>query len=87
MFSRRLVYRSFPHGINNTMHQEERLQCTVDGRGRSRAAPKESKHTEASFSPVSTDSFCLRVAQMPRSRDVAIFVATDDRKDKTRLLF
>ena len=38
--------------------------------------PKKSKHTEASFSPISTDSSCLRVAQMPRSPKVVIFVPT-----------
>ena len=43
--------------------------------------PKESKHTEASFSPISTDSLCLLVVQMPRSRDVAIFVPTTDKND------
>ena len=39
--------------------------------------PKESKHTEASFSPILTDSLCLRVVQMPTSRDLAIFVPID----------
>ena len=34
------------------------------------------KDTEANFSPNSTDSRCLRVAQMPRSRDTAIFMLT-----------
>ena len=38
--------------------------------------PKKSKHTEAGFSPNLTDSSCLRVAQMPRSPKVAIFVPT-----------
>jgi hypothetical protein len=32
------------------------------------------KHTEASFSPNSIDSLYLRVAEMPRTRDMAIFV-------------
>ena len=32
------------------------------------------KDTEASFLPNSTDSRCLQVAQVPRSRDMAIFV-------------
>ena len=36
------------------------------------------KHTEASFSPSSVDSLCLRVARMPRSPDLAIFVPTTD---------
>ena len=44
--------------------------------------PKESKHTEPSFSPISTDSLSLRVAQMPASRDLAIFVPAND-DDKT----
>ena len=34
------------------------------------------KHTEASSSPNSIDSLCLRVAQMPTSQDMAIFVLT-----------
>ena len=34
------------------------------------------KHTEVSFLPNLTDSRCLRVAQVPRSRDMAIFVLT-----------
>jgi hypothetical protein len=41
------------------------------------ALPNDSKHNEAGFS---TDSLCLRVAQMPRSRDLAIFVLTTDRQ-------
>ena len=42
----------------------------------------ESKHTEASFSAISTDSLCfiIRVAQMPISRDLAVFVPTDDNR-------
>jgi hypothetical protein len=36
-----------------------------------------SKHNETSFSKVSTDSLCLWVAQMPKSRDLTIFVVTD----------
>ena len=32
---------------------------------------------EASFSTISTDMLCLRVAQMPRSPDLVIFVLTD----------
>jgi hypothetical protein len=47
--------------------------------GRSWALPNDSKHNEAGFSTISTDSLCLRVAQMPRSRDLAIFVLTTDR--------
>ena len=38
--------------------------------------PKKSKHTEAGFLPNSMDSLCLRVTQMNRSRDVAIFMPT-----------
>jgi hypothetical protein len=37
------------------------------------------KHTEASFSPSSIDSLRLRVAEMPRYRDLSIFVRTTDR--------
>ena len=48
--------------------------------------PKESKHTEASFLPISTDSLCLRVAQIPRSRDVAIFVVMTNNRRQTKLI-
>jgi hypothetical protein len=49
--------------------------------GRSWALPNDSKHNEAGFSTISTDSLCLLVTQMPRSRDLAIFVlTTDDRQ-------
>jgi hypothetical protein len=48
--------------------------------GCSWALPNDSKHNEAGFSTISTDSLCLRVAQMPRSRDLAIFVLTTDRQ-------
>jgi hypothetical protein len=41
------------------------------------------KHTEASFSPGSIDSLYLRVAQVPSSRDMAIFGSTDDRRQTT----
>ena len=44
---------------------------------RSRALPNDSKHNEASFSTISTDMLHLRVAQTPRSPDLAIFC--DDR--------
>jgi hypothetical protein len=49
--------------------------------GRLWALPNDSKHNEAGFSTISTDSLCLRVAKVPRSRDLAIFVlTTDDRQ-------
>ena len=38
------------------------------------------KHTEASFLPRPIDSLYLRVAEMPRCRDLAIFVRTRDRR-------
>ena len=47
--------------------------------------PKESKHTEARFSPISTDSLCLQVAEMPNSRDLAIIVPTTDKTDAVPL--
>jgi hypothetical protein len=49
--------------------------------GRPWALPNDSKHNEAGFSMISTDWLRLRVAQTPRSRDLAIFVlTTDDRQ-------
>jgi hypothetical protein len=48
--------------------------------GRSWALPNDSKHNEAGFWTISTDSLCLRVAKMPRSRDLAMFVLTTDRQ-------
>ena len=49
---------------------------------RSWALPNDSKHTEASFSAIFTDKLTLhlRVAQMPRSPDLAIFVLTTNRR-------
>ena len=43
--------------------------------------PNDLKHNEASFSTISTDILYLRVAQMPRSPDPAIFVLTTDTTD------
>jgi hypothetical protein len=48
--------------------------------------PNNSKHNEASFMPISTDSLRLRVAQMPRSRDLAIFVMMTDQDRQTNQL-
>jgi hypothetical protein len=48
--------------------------------GRSWALPNNSRHNEAGISTISTDSLRLRVAQMPRSPDLAIFVLTTDRQ-------
>ena len=43
------------------------------------------KHSEASFSPISTDSVYLWVSQMPRCGNLAIFVMmTDDRRQTDR---
>ena len=43
--------------------------------------PNDLKHTQASFSLILTDWSRLRVAQMPRCRDLAIFmVTTTDRQ-------
>ena len=54
--------------------------------GRSWTLPNDSKHNEGGFSTISTDSLYLRVAQVPRYRDLAIFVlTTDDRQN--RLLY
>ena len=44
---------------------------------RSWTLPNDSKDNEASFSTISTDMLYLRVAQTPRSPDLAIFVLTD----------
>ena len=38
--------------------------------------PLDSKHPEASFSPTSTGSLYFRVAEMPKSQDLAIFLWT-----------
>ena len=46
--------------------------------------PKESKHTEASFSLIAIDSLCFQAAHMPRSRDVAIFMVTTTTDDRRR---
>jgi phage terminase large subunit-like protein len=44
------------------------------------ALPNDLKHNEARFTTISTDLLHLRVAQTPRSRDLAIFGSTDDRQ-------
>jgi hypothetical protein len=48
------------------------------------ALPNYLKHNEAGFS---TDWLCLRVAQISRSRDLAIFVLTTDDGHANRLLY
>ena len=45
------------------------------------ALPNDLKHTKASFSAILTDTLYLRVVQMPRSSDLAIFVLTTDDDD------
>jgi hypothetical protein len=52
--------------------------------GLSRALPNDSKHNEAGFSTILIDLLCLRVAQVPRSRDLAIFVLTTNRQQTDR---
>ena len=55
---------------------------------RSWALPNDSKHTEANFSTILTYTLYLRVAQMPRSPDLATFVLTTDNNDRqNRLLY
>jgi hypothetical protein len=45
------------------------------------ALPSDLKHNEPCFLIISTDLLCLQVAQVPRSRDLSIFVrTTDDRQ-------
>jgi hypothetical protein len=57
-------------GVANKM---QLLQCSW-------TLPNDSKHNEACFMTISTDSLRLRVAQTPGSRDLAIFVLTTDRQ-------
>ena len=46
---------------------------------RSWTLPNDSKHTESSFFfTIPTDLLCLRVAHLPRSRDLAILMLTTD---------
>jgi hypothetical protein len=45
--------------------------------------PNDSKYNEAGFSTISIDLLCLRVAQEPRSQDLANFCA-DDRQTTDR---
>ena len=40
--------------------------------------PLDSKHTETSLSPTSTDTLYLQITQVPRSQDLAIFVDDND---------
>ena len=46
---------------------------------RSWALPNDLKHNGASFLTTLMDLLCLQVAQMPRFRDLVIFVLTTDR--------
>ena len=41
------------------------------------ALPNDLKHNGASFSTISIVWLCLQVTQLPRSRDLAIFVPTN----------
>ena len=43
------------------------------------------KHIEATFLPISMDWLCLQLAQMPRSRDLVIFVVTKRRTEPITL--
>ena len=40
--------------------------------------PLDSKRSKASFSPTSTDLLYFRVAEVPKSQDLAIFFVDDD---------
>ena len=52
------------------------------------ALPNDSKHNGASFSTISTVWSYLRVAQIPRSQDLAIFVLINRQTDgQNRLLY
>jgi hypothetical protein len=51
--------------------------------GRSWALPNNSKHNEADFLMISIDLLCLRIAHMPRSPDLAIFLLTTDNSRQT----
>jgi hypothetical protein len=63
-----------------TMDNKKALFVTLMDR-----IPLDLKHNEASFSPNSIDSLFLRVAQVPRSGDMAIFVSAD--RQTNRLLY
>ena len=49
--------------------------------------PLNSKHSEASFSPTSTDWLYFRVAEMPRCQDLAILVVTTTDRQTDQLLY
>jgi hypothetical protein len=46
--------------------------------------PSVSKRNEANFTTISTDSFRLLVAHMPRCRELAIFVLTETDRQTDR---
>ena len=73
------VQKQKAHGVQliGIANKTQRLRCLW-------ALPNNSKHNEAR---ILMDSLCLRVIQMPRSRDLAIFMPTitDDRQ--SRLLY
>ena len=43
--------------------------------------PLDSKHPKASFLPTSKDLLYFRVAEVPKSQDLAIFFVDDDNND------
>ena len=67
----------------------EHIVGSVHRRGQQKAAfatlvglAQRFEATKASFSAILTDTLHLRVAQMPRSPDLAIFVLLDDNDDR-----
>jgi hypothetical protein len=48
--------------------------------GLSRASPNDLKHNEAGSLTILTDLLCLRVAQVPTSQDLTIFMLTTDNR-------
>ena len=68
-----IVRMSREHIVGGVANKTQYLQ-------RSWALPNDSKHTEANFSAIFTDTLYLQVTQMPRSPDLAIFVLTTDHR-------
>ena len=69
------AHEQMAHGLQSIGVANKTLFVTLVG-----LANSDSKHSEVSSSPILTDSSYLRVAQMSRCGDLAIFVMTTDNR-------
>ena len=77
------IHEQKAHGGTVAIGRHGQQKCSVCNARR----PYQTKHNEVSFSKVSTALLRLRVAQMPRSRDLAIFCAERQIDGQNQLLY